>query len=207
MKFSISTLAAASALLAFVVISPPLARADTVTTFDASGIFQGGANLSGTLTIDIATGSVISSAMEVASDSFSGFDVTSNSSETTLTSAGGPPTMFLQLPVSTLMGYTGGSLGSFAHPVIVNGLHDYSSIHFGSNIAIYLASGSLTPASTVPEISTWLMAAMGLLLIGLALRRRAKFANKAKHQLVWWPTDLIAYARSMNGCIVQDSRN
>ncbi|MGH9625986.1 MAG: hypothetical protein ACRD6B_04785 [Bryobacteraceae bacterium] len=34
-----------------------------------------------------------------------------------------------------------------------------------------------------------------------------QFATKSKSQLVWWPTDLIAYARSMNGCIVQDSRN
>lgn len=34
-----------------------------------------------------------------------------------------------------------------------------------------------------------------------------QFATAAKSQIIWWPTDLITYARSMQGCIVADSRN
>ncbi|MGH9608354.1 MAG: hypothetical protein ACRD34_01660, partial [Bryobacteraceae bacterium] len=70
---SIRTLSAAFALFCLAAFSAASAKADTITTFQATGAFNGAGTLSGTLTIDITTGTLIDSAIQVANDSFSGF--------------------------------------------------------------------------------------------------------------------------------------
>ncbi|MGH9608351.1 MAG: hypothetical protein ACRD34_01645 [Bryobacteraceae bacterium] len=162
-------------LLAFFALGPGKANADTMTTFNATGAFQDGASLTGTLTIDTTTGTVTASTVEVPSDATGLDDIQVGLPGTVtaidITTDGNSPELDLYLPVDNLVGYTGGPLGSLADPLTVKAITVETNLFLPTNNnAVFLNSGALTQASAVPENATYIMLATGLLLMGLYSR-------------------------------------
>lgn len=170
--------AASAVVLAFAVLGfgAMQSRADTITTFLASGSFDSGSTLSGTLAVDTTTGSATAVDLVVSAPASLTFDSiqyqTANYAGTgtydiqTGTAAGGLPNLNFAL-ASPLIGYTGGSLGS-EHD-LANGLLTW--IYYSSTHQDRLVVGSLTP---VPEpASAALLSLGGLLGLGLVRRKIA----------------------------------
>lgn len=172
-----------SALLA-VVLNTCAAHA-SVLTFDASGLFDGGYTLGGTVTIDNTLGSVVASDLIVSGapalpnpDSFTTilaaspsrvggglFDLNVEDSAGNIFSSG--------LTAPTLVGFTGGVFCSDQTPNSCgSALEDFSN-----GFSFYeLQSGTLSLAGAVPEPSTWAMMFVGFLGIGfLASRKKINF--------------------------------
>ncbi len=143
------------------------AQAGSVT-FDASGTFEDGATLSGTMTIDTTVGQV--TAVNLVVSAPDSLDLTfvqyqSNTSYSgdyfiqTGPTATGLPNFLVVLPVTTLVGYSGGSIGSTTQPA--------NSIESNVYPVTTLTVGSL---SAVPEPSSLVLA--GTAGLGLWTRRR-----------------------------------
>jgi hypothetical protein len=171
-----------SALLG-VVLNTCVAHA-SVLTFDASGVFDGGYTLGGTVTIDNTLGSVVASDLTISGapalpnpDSFTTilaaspspvggglFDFNVDDSAGNIFSSG--------FTAPTLVGFTGGSFCSELTPNLCgSALEDFSN-----SFSFYeLQSGTLSLAvSAVPELSTWAMMILGFCGVGfLAYRQKA----------------------------------
>jgi hypothetical protein len=180
----------ASSFAHTVALLAPVAHAGVVT-FDASGTFQDGSVLSGTMLIDTAIGSITGGDLAVSGNAadFTSLELQRTWPPTSpfLTEVqfgNGRPTAnsltFLFPPVS-LVGYTGGIICGISSTCIDQaGLHYFSNIstfdgQFFSNF-IDLDSGSLRPAG-VPEPSTAVLSLAGLALAALRLRRRSRSSN------------------------------
>jgi hypothetical protein len=162
-----------------------------VVTFDASGTFQDGSVLSGTLVIDTAIGSVTGGDLAVSGNAahFTTFDLQRTWPPTSpfLTEVqfgNGQPTanaLTFLFPPFSLVDYTGGILCGITSTCI-----DQAGLHYLSNISTFdgqfffnfidLDSGSLRPAG-VPEPSTAVLSLAGLALSALRLRRRSRSSN------------------------------
>jgi hypothetical protein len=151
------------------------AKADLDVVFDASGTFVDGATLSGTLTVDVTTGTVTASALQVSAPDHGSFTLIQNQ---------GLDIFGVVTPGYYGLSITTGSPNTF--PVLQLGLNTTSLIGYGggnmtaeSNLAINsttpngLKNGELTTA--VPEPSTALVAAFGavaFIAYGLSRHRR-----------------------------------
>ncbi len=168
-----------AAVLGLMAGAGPRARAD-LSTFAAAGEFQDGATLGGTMTIDTTAGIVTAVDLTVtapdslaftfvqAQESFEGIYTIQ-----TGTAASGFPDLNLYFPNPSLVGYTGGYIGSGDQTAIVY----VSDIYYSSNNQVYLTVGSLT---AVPEPSTLLVACVGgvcVIAYGVAKQRRAARTN------------------------------
>jgi hypothetical protein len=152
------------AIAALSLFAVPAMYADTVTTFTAGGSFSDGATLSGIVVIDVTTGAVqsgtsLSASAPLSLSAFT-FDVSASSqgAEYILVTDSAPLSAFditLDIPVTTLVGYAGGSVSGGA-----NG---------GTSAA--LVSGSLT--ATPEPMSVVLVGSAMLGLLGLR-RQMAK---------------------------------
>jgi hypothetical protein len=147
-------------IVALSLFAVPAMYADTITIFTASGAFSDAATLSGNVVIDVTTGAVVQSGTSLnASAPLSLSDFTFDLSASSqgaeyilVTDNAGPGSAFditLDIPVTTLVGYTGGSVSGGA-----NG---------GTSAA--LASGSLT--ATPEPTSVVLVGSAMLGLLGL----------------------------------------
>jgi hypothetical protein len=167
--------------LLFSVLNFTAARAD-VLTFDASGTFDGGFTLGGTVTIDNTLGTVVSSDLTISgapalpnSDSFSAilaaspsqvggglFDFNVEDSAGNIFSSG--------FTAPTLVGFTGGSFCSEQTPSACGSVLE----DFSNSFSFYeLQSGTLSlPVSAVPEPSTWAMMILGFFGLGFMAYRR-----------------------------------
>lgn len=152
------------------------AKADSIKTFVAAGTFQDGATLSGSLQIDITNGDVIGSTLEVAPDAL-GLDIIQGTGSLgnitgiqVGTTASGLPTLDLLLPVGSLVGYSGGLLGSLSNPLKRAGVDLQTNFLLPAHGQIFLNSGSLSPETATPEVATFVMIATGLLLIAIGRR-------------------------------------
>jgi hypothetical protein len=150
------------------------AKAGLIRTFDAEGTFDDGATLSGTLSIDTTIGTVTSANLVVgAPDSLDFIDIQFQGGNIypgdyfiqAGTTPSGLPNLLLVLPTDSLVGYSGGPIGSDTNPA--NGY--VSSIYLGAT----LTDGSLT---AVPEPSGLLLGTVaGLAGTGYVWRRRRRF--------------------------------
>lgn len=147
-----------------------------ILTFDASGLFEEGYTLGGTLTIDNTLGTVVNSDLTISGapslpspDSFTSilaaqpiayngglFDLNVQDSSGNIFSSG--------LTAPTLVGFTGGAFCSDQTSNICgSALEDFSngfSLH-------YLQSGTLSLTAAVPEPSTWAMLILGFCGLGV----------------------------------------
>ena len=156
-------------ILPLAIVLCPLAQASTI--FTASGQFQSGATISGTITIDTVTGNALASdiilgAPDAGSYLFIQTEYSPAVGVTILqlsTVAAGDPQAILAFPVNDFIGYTGGTMCAVGGPC--GGVSNWTDgTHFDS-----LASGTLT--AQTPEPSTaWLLAA-GLALVAVARLR------------------------------------
>jgi hypothetical protein len=152
------------------------ARADTIETFAATGEFQSGSMLSGTLAIDTTIGSV--TAVDLSISVPESITLTSLADEGTAYGAG---TTFLVAGIaggfvglilpSPLIGYEGTPIASLSDPV--NGETTAIGLYGSSNPPDELEYGSLTE---VPEPSTVATFTTGVCLLGAtcAVRRRRR---------------------------------
>jgi hypothetical protein len=166
----------ACATLTLAALCAAGARADTITTFDATGTFNDGASLSGTLTIDTTNGNVVASTVEALPDASGLTDIFVGTiggvTGVTLEAPAGEPSLILDLSLNTLAGYTGGPLASLSDPATVRGMDVETTLFLPSFTAVFLSSGSLTPQTATPEAATFGMIAAGLGLIIIKLRRK-----------------------------------
>jgi hypothetical protein len=150
--------------------------------FNASGTFYNSTDvLGGTITIDTTSGSIKSVNLTVTgADSFvfnqspsffSNYPGTGFGAIYAYTSAGSYPYLSLLLPTNTLVGYTGGNVGSLSH--FVDGYASgFGTSTGGGNV---LATGSFsaaTPAAPLPSAVWGGASLLGLMGIGAWVRRR-----------------------------------
>lgn len=159
------------------------AYAETVT-FDASGSLEGGSTLGGTFTVDTTDGMVTAVDLTLTSPYAGTYDVLNGQSPDgtgynfgASFSYGTYPSITILLPVSTLVGYTGGPLCSLA--MECNGDEVSGLLITGADqtVKVQQLTGGTASAgniSSVPEPSLFALIALGF--AGLALRR--KFAHR-----------------------------
>ena len=152
-----------------------VSRADTITTFDASGTFQSGGTLSGTMTVDVTTGVVQSVNFTADSQNYTFIVVqipnSSDNGDFFLENRVTPsalPDLTFGLSDSTLVGYSGGSIGSLDQSA--NGY--FSDVEFSSSDIDGLVSGNFTVAAPLPSSAWGGLALLGGLGLTTALRRR-----------------------------------
>jgi len=174
-----------SAVLGLLTGAAAPARADISLVFNAAGTFDDGATLSGTLTIDTTIGTVTAVNLAVGVSDTLIFDtvlsqvpnypIPGNFLVETGTAAAdlAPDILNLDLPTTTLAGYSGG---------VISSLDNYDrgniSILFTQQASDQLITGSLSVA--VPEPNTLLVACVGgicAIAYGVANKRRAKRIN------------------------------
>ena len=166
---------------AIVFASSFSAKADTVSVFKTTGTFSNSSTLTGTLTIDITSGSVLAGDLVssdlgalLSSPAIQGYNATYGAYDVGFNSPGSSTLgAILVLNSGTLVGFTGGPLSSLMQPSPNNYV---SALLDSSSTGVYsLTSGSLTADSAVsdaPEPDTWVLLLAGIGAIGIWLRRR-----------------------------------
>jgi hypothetical protein len=166
-------------------------RADVIKTFDLSGALDNGlgtgtaGSATGTVTIDVTTGVVTALDVVASTTAASSMGATSTTF-TTIGYAGkdpdpadpsygiqsltGPNSLFLSLPVGSLVGYDGSLLCS-----AVTDCTGEPSVYNAGSSGVGFDSGSLTPeAAATPEPSSLALLGSGALGLAGVLRRRKR---------------------------------
>jgi hypothetical protein len=142
------------------------AAADVIRTFEASGTFNSGSVLSGTVTIDTTTG--IAEAVDLVASAPASLDFTFIQFQAVLpglfyeiitgpTAVGLPNFNFGPLDTTTLINYDGGPL------------YPGSDIFYSSDRFDVITNGALT---AIPEPSSWALLGIGLLGVSMIRRYR-----------------------------------
>jgi hypothetical protein len=169
MKYAV---AVALALIAFVA---PRVRAETIV-FDASGTFSNSSLLSGTVTIDTAIGMVRAISLWTSGNVPTGpyltlgMQICSATDCQVFSKDNAGDLIDLEIPTSTLLGYTGGPLCSLSF-VCRDGVGDLTPTIWSTN-SIF-ESGEL---SRLPEPSALSLLCVGIGLTGIGAIRRKRFA-------------------------------
>jgi hypothetical protein len=151
----------------------------SITTFVATGVTQSGSTLSGDIVIDTTTGSVsslsltMSSPLSFTANTFNSFVSGPASGYFVIRADNGTtfPFIDLDIPTTTLVGYTGGSLCTVGS-TCPNGI-SFSEASTSNATTSGFVSGSLTEASPEPAS----LALVGSAMLGLAAWRRRRSAR------------------------------
>ena len=177
-------------ILLLSAFSPLAARADTISVFAVTGnhVFPGssggtsGPAVSGTISIDVTSGQVISMNLTPPPDSVavgtlvdSGSDYTElNESFNFIDQNGGfNTTINLALPTASLIGYTGGFICSTAHSCLdtASTYVNYLDTH---HVQVF-TDGGLSPLSPAPEPNSLILLGTGVVsLLGVVRAKRHK---------------------------------
>jgi hypothetical protein len=161
--------------LAVAMLAASAVPSSAATVFFASGTFQNTATLSGTLTIDTVTGSIVASNLIVsAPTSFTFVNIVAqgdspapNFYSVTDRNAASTEDFDFGLPLHTLVGYSGGAICSAATATCTaSNLFNLTTGTGGS----VLASGSLSPTAPTPEPASGLLFGMAFVLLTASLR-------------------------------------
>lgn len=163
------------------------AKADTISVFSLSGNLQYG-TANGTLTVDTTTG-VLNSGTVTAS--YNGQSETlgtiSSSSGSNglytiaLTTASTGDTFYLDLPISTLVNYGGGSIDTTNYNSShASYLSASSGLDYATSGTLNLTSTSRTATSTAvtPEVASWVMMLTGMVGLVVVARRQRPAAQE-----------------------------
>jgi hypothetical protein len=176
-------------LAAAILATSLIAHADTLSTFDLNATTVSGGSASGTIILDATTGLFTSADITVMTQGsqflFNGVPIpnqVSSFATVTFVKDSLNNAFYLSLPVSSLIGYTGGKLCS-ALLYCGNSMVTFPSEFFanmtGPLSSDFVEAGALTLASSAPtpEPSSIALLATGLLGAAHLTRRRRKLAN------------------------------
>ena len=138
--------------------------------FKASGTFDDGATLSGTITVDTSVGTITASDLSVSAPDSVDFvdDIYAqhgNGAEYVFGSKNGDNFLEISLAVGSLVGYTGSQINNFSV---------FSNPNSGYNT--YVTAGEFTPAPAPEPATVWLFGST--LAVGWLLRRRSTRTGK-----------------------------
>lgn len=163
------------ALLAASLLAAPTIASAMPILFDWSGTFESGSLLSGTLTIDTATGVATATNVIIGAPASLTFNVIEAQGgngvqyQLQVGDGGGLPDFNPSFPVASLVGFTGGNVCSVADSIGCTGL---SNIFYSASQADVLLSGSITMRRSVPEPAA--LSLLGLAAVAAWLVRRRK---------------------------------
>ncbi len=177
------------ALLSFTVIvgGGSRASADTISAFTLGASSTYG-TATGTVTIDTTTGALTAASVTAIYNGGSetlGTLVSATGSnglysiELTTAPGGTGDIVLLNLPVSTLLNYVGGSIDTLNNS-------SSASYLYSSNYTDYATSGTLNLTSTsstavTPEVASWVLTLSGTILLIVVARRRRSLPQTAAH--------------------------
>lgn len=168
-----------------------LAHADTISTFSLNSNLQYG-TATGSFVVDTTTGALNSGTVTAtyngSSETLSSIVSSTGSNglytiELTTPAGGSGDDFYLDLPISTLVNYAGGSIDTSSY----NASH--ASYLYSYNTMDYATSGTLnltgttrtaTPAAVTPEVASWVFTLTGSVLLVIVARRRRPVSTTPK---------------------------
>lgn len=178
----------ATAMFTAAFYSGVRAKADTISVFSLNSNLQFG-TANGTFTVDTTTGVLNSGSVTASYNGQTetlGSIVSSSGSNglytigLTTASGGNGDTFYLDLPVSTLLNYSGGAIDTLTYnPLHASYLSASAGLDYTVSGTLNLSSTSRTSTSTAvtPEVASWVMMLTGTGVLAVVVRRRRLMAE------------------------------
>lgn len=161
-----------------------VAHADTISTFSLNGGNLEYGTASGTFVVDTTTGVLNSGSVTASyngqSETLGTVTSSSGSSglytiELTTASGGSGDTFYLDLPVSTLLNYSGGSIDTSNYNASSESyIYAYNTMNYATSGTLDLVGATSTSAdaAVTPEAASWVLMLTGTGMLTVVARRR-----------------------------------